>query len=275
MSEQTISIIGCGWLGLPVAQSLLKKSYQVNGSTTRPEKLSQLKEEGIKPFLVDLRKRADRDTTLSLQACLEATILLINIPPGRRNPHVLEVFPAQMKYLIQQILLSPIQKVLFISSTSVYQPQNKVITEDDATQPIRASGQALLQVEQLFQQQSQFQTSILRMSGLYGGTRHPGRFLAGKQNLANGEAPVNLVHLDDCIGVIEQVIEQEKWGELYNVCSDEHPTRREMYTSAARKLGLTPPHFAENATLTFNIISNQKVKQDLAYSFRYPNPMEG
>ena len=49
-----ISILGCGWLGLPLAKALLKKKFHVNGSTTTVEKLDVLKDEGINPFLIDI-----------------------------------------------------------------------------------------------------------------------------------------------------------------------------------------------------------------------------
>gem|GEM_PF-4555050 len=51
LSKPTISIIGCGWLGLPLAEFLVQKGYLIKGSTTREEKLDQLKSKGIQPFL--------------------------------------------------------------------------------------------------------------------------------------------------------------------------------------------------------------------------------
>ncbi len=275
MIKPTISIIGCGWLGFPLASFLLTKGYKVNGSTTRIEKMPHLVDAGIHAFLVRLPANGEMTEEMEkeLIACLQADILIVNIPPGRKNPNVEQEHPQQMRYLINHISKSTIQKVIFISSTSVYHPQNTTITEHAPTEPIRGSGKALVQVEKLFQANKSFQTTILRMSGLYGGERHPGRFLAGKQNLPNGDAPVNLVHRDDCVGIIEQVMVQKKWGEIYNVCADKHPTKREMYTNAAKKLGLAAPHFTENGSLSYNLISNEKVKRELAYSFRYSDPM--
>ena len=51
---QKISLLGCGWLGLPLAKSLLEKGFLVNGSTTSEDKISILKREGIRPFLISL-----------------------------------------------------------------------------------------------------------------------------------------------------------------------------------------------------------------------------
>ena len=49
-----ISILGCGWLGLPLAKSLLEKGFSINGSTTSFEKISILDKAGITPFIVSL-----------------------------------------------------------------------------------------------------------------------------------------------------------------------------------------------------------------------------
>ena len=40
--KQRISILGCGWLGLPLAKELLDRSFEVKGSTTSSNKLDQL-----------------------------------------------------------------------------------------------------------------------------------------------------------------------------------------------------------------------------------------
>ena len=57
MTKPAISIIGCGWLGLPTAQYLLQQGYPVKGSTTTPSKLSILEEKGITPHLLQLEGR--------------------------------------------------------------------------------------------------------------------------------------------------------------------------------------------------------------------------
>jgi len=61
---------------------------------------------------------------------------------------------------------------------------------------------ALYRSEQLFHENTNFQTTVIRLAGLIGPGRNPARFFAGKTNIPNGNAPVNLIHLDDCIGFI-------------------------------------------------------------------------
>ena len=52
--RKKIAILGCGWLGLPLATSLLSKGYEVKGSTTSESKLDVLKNAGISPFQIQL-----------------------------------------------------------------------------------------------------------------------------------------------------------------------------------------------------------------------------
>ena len=53
MSQNKIGIIGCGWLGLPLAKEFISNNYKVKGSTTTKEKLEILKTEGIEAYLID------------------------------------------------------------------------------------------------------------------------------------------------------------------------------------------------------------------------------
>lgn len=78
-----IAVFGCGWLGLPLAQSLQQKGYTINGSTTSKEKINLLKYSGIHPFLVDLN---DTNFTKNLDLFLnDVEILIINIPPRMKT----------------------------------------------------------------------------------------------------------------------------------------------------------------------------------------------
>ncbi|MEZ4883210.1 MAG: SDR family oxidoreductase [Chitinophagales bacterium] len=265
----TISIIGCGWLGLPLAQYLQKQNFTIKGSTTTLSKMENLSAMGIESYLLQLQD----DGTLpqeqmdNLMELLKTDVLIFNIPPGRKNPDVEASFLAKIKTLTQAMEGSPLQKMLFVSSTSVYSLQNQIATESDVLQPIKSSGKALLKAEELLQDVPNVETTVLRLAGLFGPNRPAGRFLAGKQNLTNGKGKVNLVHLEDCMEVIFQVIRQGKWGEVYNVCSDEHPTREEFYTAAAKKLGLVPPTFAANSPTKYCVVSNEKIKQELGIFF--------
>lgn len=271
MKNGTISILGCGWLGLELGKSLVQKGFQVKGSTTTTEKLSIIEAAGIAPYLIQVSATVMGD---EVAAFFNTDLLVLNIPPSRRNPNIVVEHPKQVQAILEILRKSQVQKLIFISSTGVYGNENRVVTEADSLNPERNSGKALVQVEQLLQKQTDVQVTILRLAGLVGGNRKAGKFLAGRKDIPNGDAFVNLVHRVDCIGVIEKVIELERWGAVYNVCADQHPRKRAYYKYQARKEGLEPPTFKVDAETAYKIVANDKVKMELGYQFQFPDPME-
>ncbi|SFD48177.1 Nucleoside-diphosphate-sugar epimerase [Chitinophaga sp. CF118] len=268
---ETISILGCGWLGLPLAEHLFREGLSVKGSVSHPQKVELLRQKGILPYEIQIT-----DTEITgddIPGFLASDILIINFPPARRED-IVTYHTAQMTLLIDAIKKSSVRYVLFVSSTSVYPELNREITEADQFEPSKGSGKALIAVEQMLQSQTGFQTTILRFAGLIGYDRQPGRFLAGKTNVENGESPINVIHQDDCIALITEIIRQGAWNEVFNACSDIHPTRKEFYTLAAEKIGLVLPDFAPSGSNQFKIINSDKIKHRLGYSFKYPNPLE-
>lgn len=269
--KQVVSVLGCGWLGLPLAENLVRSGYTVKGSTTSPEKLALLEQKGITPYLLNLSE--ENLQTESIDAFLDADVLVLNIPPKLRSDGG-KGYLQQMHILLKALSHSPVSRILFVSSTSVYQDLNRVVTEEDIsfTDDLEPENM-LLQAERLFQDREDWVTTIVRFGGLVGGDRHPGKFLAGKKHLPNGDAPVNMIHLEDCVAILHRIIEQEKWGEVYNACSDHHPLRKQFFPKAAERLGLTPPEFDDMQETHFKLIKSQKLKDDLAYVFLHPDPM--
>ncbi|MBW8687079.1 SDR family oxidoreductase [Chitinophaga rhizophila] len=269
-SEQSISILGCGWLGLPLAAHLVKEGYLVKGSVTADDKMEELVTRQITPYRVMITD-AGIDSN-DLAGFLQSQILIVNFPPSRREDVVL-YHQAQMAHLVKEIEKSPVKQVLFVSSTSVYPDVNGEVYEHEVATPTKGSGKALLAVEKMLRTNVRFMTTVIRFAGLIGYDRMPGRFLAGKKNVENGDAPINVIHQDDCIALIREIIRQQAWGEVFNACADEHPTRREYYTQAAAVAGLEVPTFAATADPHFKIINADKIKQRLDYTFRYPDPL--
>jgi len=266
--QQQISILGCGWLGFPLAKFLLEKNYKINGSTTNPSKLDFLHKKGIKSFLIELNPELKNAGKF-----FHAETLIINIPPPRVENKI-EFHKKQVESILSEAKKSPLKNILFVSSTSVYGNINKEIAEEDETFPETESGKALAEVEKLLRNETDINITILRFGGLIGYERNPGNFLADKTNLKDGSAPVNLIHRDDCVSIIYNIIENKIWNETFNACMPEHPAKKEFYTAAALKLNLIPPQFDEDEKTSYKIISPAKLISTLNYKFTYSNPME-
>jgi nucleoside-diphosphate-sugar epimerase len=262
-----ISILGCGWLGLPLAKALLKNEFSVKGSTTSVEKLSVLEDSGIQPFLIAL---SEEKPTGNLTGFLEnSKILIIDVPPKLRGSEK-ENFVSKIKNIIPFIEKSTIENVLFISSTSVYGEENLVVIEETELNPDTESGKQLVQAEQLLQSNPNFKTTVLRFGGLIGEDRHPIKFLAGRKNIENPNAPINLIHQDDCIGIIMEILKSNSWNETFNAASPFHPSRKEYYTKKAIDLDLVAPEFIDETSFLGKTISSSKIETVLGYQFIKP-----
>ena len=254
---KTISILGSGWLGLPLVEDLVSKGYVVKASTTSAKKISQLSTLKAQPFIVDID-----NIPSDIQSFLESKVLIINIPSKNIKG---------FKALLSMIEKSEIEKVLFVGSTSVYENMNQTIVESSGSE---STSKPLFKIETLFRRSSKVATTIIRFAGLIGYSRHPGRFFASGKVIKDPDSFVNLIHRDDCIAIITQIIEQEIWGEDFNCCADTHPTKREYYTKMAKSIGTDIPTFENPDSTSFKIISNKKLKERLNYTFLHADLMD-
>ncbi|SCY20092.1 NAD(P)H-binding protein [Flavobacterium caeni] len=257
---KTISLLGCGWLGIPLAEALLQRGFDVNGSTTSAGKIPLLERKGIRPFLVTL----DTDGVEGeIDRFLDADVLVIDIPPRFH-------FSKKIESLLPYIEQSTVKKVLLVSATSVYGQADGLI--DEATEPVILSEKSaqLLGAENHLRNQPGFDTTVVRLGGLIGPDRHPIFHLAGQSDLENPEAPVNLIHLQDCIGILCKILETDAWGETFNAVAPYHPTREQYYTQKAAERHLPPPQFSHAQPSAGKTITATKVQRQLDYRFEFP-----
>jgi nucleoside-diphosphate-sugar epimerase len=263
----TVSILGCGWFGRALAADLILKGIKVKGSATSPEKLAGLSALGISPHLIKFPDRGDHDPGF-----FDCDVLVVSITPKFRKGET-EDFTPKIKQIISTIKQYQIQKVIYTSSTAVYGANQGMVNELTEPMPDDTSGKLLLQAEQLFQNQADFLTAIIRFGGLVGPGRHPGRFFAGKKDISNGLGPVNLVHLNDAVSIALAVVEKNAWGQVFNASAPDHPTRAAFYTRATQTIGLEAPTF-KNELLDQKTVDSVKIKPVLGYQFMHDKWMD-
>lgn len=256
-----ISILGCGWYGTALAKALINQGEHVKGSTTSPHKKDVLAADGIEPYLANFLPGSE-----SYDAdFFNCDVLFVCIPPKSRAGEAAG-YIYKMQRIIAAIRQSGIKNIIFISSTAVYADLNAEVDELSDPQPVSDAGRILLQVENLFKNETAFKTTIIRFAGLIGPGRDPGRFFAGKKDIPNGNATVNLIHLDDCIGLSLAVINKQAFGYLFNGCSPGHPTRSAFYTQASVNSGLEPPQFIPELK-EWKIVKSVNTEAILGYHF--------
>lgn len=266
---KTISILGCGWLGLPLGALLVEKGYRVNGASTRPEKFAMLEKAGILPFQIALNPELKGELT---QAFFASEILIVNIPPQTRKKGP-KFHPLQVQYLVDYLKDSPVKKIIYVSSTSVYPEVDTWVDEMSALDQQNPRAEALIQGEAEIRKFAG-RWMILRASGLMGYDRVPGKYFAGKKELKTGRIPVNYIHRDDIIRIIAALLAQPGWEEIFNIVAPEHPTRRDIYLKNASDFGFEAPGFLDAPAQGYKIVSGQKLQGHLSYKFKYPNPLD-
>lgn len=261
-----VGLLGCGWLGLPLARELIKADFSVKGSTTTPGKLEILTSEGIDPFLISVSEKGIKG---ELDEFLKnSEILIIDFPPGlRKNPQ--QNYAGAIENLIQEINKHEIKKVIFISSIAVFEEKENFpeYSEEDKPNATSASGQQLISAENQFLNNPNFEAVVIRFGGLLGAGRHPVKYLSGRKGIKNAGAPVNLIQLEDCIRIIAKIIEKDKFKGIFHGVYPSHPKKEEFYSEAALKFNIPAPEFVDENGSLGKLISSGRLEEDLDYCF--------
>ncbi|SFC89347.1 Nucleoside-diphosphate-sugar epimerase [Flexibacter flexilis DSM 6793] len=263
-----ITVVGCGWLGWPLAQTLQQKGYSVSGTVRTPDKCAALQAANpqITMWVWDTN-----DFTQQINSSLlaQTQTLIICYPPTRGAAPT--QYAQNLERVLQCAMENGVQEVIFTSSTSVYPDLPQIFTETSDT---NGGSAAILEAEKICQLYSKFlKINILRLGGLLAADRNPARYL-NPDRMPNGNASVNFVHRQDVIGVILALLEKNIAGQILNVVADLHPLRRDFYAYACPKIGRVCPPFPSDQNLFNRLIVNDLLKEKLAYQFLFPNPLQ-
>jgi nucleoside-diphosphate-sugar epimerase len=269
----TVGIIGCGWLGTALAKELLATNQHVLATTGHDESADKLVKQGISANKLIL------PTVLSVEQLAKNTIfsaaqLVICIPPRlKRGQHD---YPEKIKQLVAAAEIGGVEHIILISSTAVYNGLSGKVNEQQVLDFTAEKVQVMHDAEQALLTFTG-QANIIRLSGLIGPERHPGRFLSAKKAVANPEGLVNLIHQTDAVGIIKALLLRQSEASLnkaiFNGVSEAHPSRERFYQKAAKALGLPQPTFIQTTEETIPVLCKEvegdKVGKELNYQFVY------
>lgn len=264
--KERIGVLGCGWLGLGVAQSYVADNFIVHGSRQSKKGADSLQKHGVHGFVVQISENHDSGNLTEFLNGVSR--LFLTIPPGlQKNPK--RDFVAMIHQLLPHIHSSEVKEVVFTSSTGVYGPQQGLVSPSIVPQPQTESGRQLLEVESLLRSQDGFSTQIVRLGGLLGDDRHPVKQLAKLPVVYNPQAPINLIHKVDAIGLLRYLADRAPWQSIYHGVAPWHPTKQDFYEQAANEMQLPSPKFAEDPGNANKVVTDPQV-QSLGYAFLEP-----
>ena len=81
------------------------------------------------------------------------------------------------------------------------------------------------------------------------------------------ESLINFVHRNDVINATEFAIENDLNG-IFNLCSNEHPTKKEIYSFNSKKYNFDIPIFLDNNFFLDRKINGSKIEK-LGFKYKY------
>ncbi|WP_462179317.1 Rossmann-fold NAD(P)-binding domain-containing protein [Pseudoalteromonas gelatinilytica] len=254
VSDNKMVVLGTGWLGQALCIKAKELAWQVQGTHRSREHEHDFQ-----------RQFAFVGDELVHDVSLEEAWWVCAIPPRSRS--------SESNYLATLLAGLELAKQLkckgFIlcSSTGVYPADNGHYDESTAINCQSVRQQQLFDAEQLVLSDG---GKVLRLAGLVGPGREPGKFVAGKELSSSSQQVVNMVQQQDVIAAIFSVL--ENWSSassIYNVVNPAHPTKADYYQQKCTEQGNQPPTFT-NHDKGERIIDGSAIE---SLSFRYQAPI--
>jgi nucleoside-diphosphate-sugar epimerase len=296
LTMKRLLIIGCGDVGLRLIP-LVKARYRVFALTRDASNCASLRALGVTPIVGDL----DKPQSLSAIAGIAHDVVHLAPPPSQgvsdtRTAHLIAALGRQGKNnrnrKINRGTLP--QHFVYISTSGVYGDcGGEIVPETRPAQPQTARATRRVDAERRLRAwgaRSGVPVSILRVPGIYAADRLPlARLERGTPALRDeDDSYVNHVHADDLARMVIAALNRASPGRAYNAVDDSPQKMGEYFDLVADRHGLNrPPRIARSDAaqvipenlLSFmsesRRLSNQRIKRELRFRFRYPSVREG
>jgi nucleoside-diphosphate-sugar epimerase len=274
-------IVGCGYVGLPLGRELVRLGHEVFGLRRQASGENELKTAGIKPLTADITRP---EALAKLPREFDWVVNCVASRGGTAEDYR-GIYLRGTRHLLEWLSARPPQKFVYTSSTSVYaQTDGSWVNETNSTEPLVDTAKILVETEKLLLAEEagpKIPAVVLRLAGIYGPDRGHGfkQFLKNEARIeGDGTRFLNMIHRDDVVGCIIAALKKGRPGEIYNAADNEPVSQMDFFLWLAEKLGKDlPPSVPENSGenrkrgVTNKRVSNQKLKTELGYPFKYPN----
>lgn len=233
MSSMRILIAGCGYVGTAAGRSLARAGHEVFGIRRRLDALPK----EIRGVSCDLL--AERRFEM-LPRGLDAVVWAVSPEPGDEGYAAAYVEAPRRLLAALDERGDPVRRAVLVASTSVWHFEDGRVVEDDAPPaPAGFRGQRVLDGEAVFEA-SPFESTSLRLGGIYG----PGRARLLARARSGELAPPleavysNRIHRDDAARAIVLALHAPSVESHYTVVDDEPSDLREVYAWIADYVGV-------------------------------------
>jgi len=271
--RQTL-IIGCGYVGLPLARALIVRGDAVTGWVRSPESASELAAHGFARIIVG--NVAEENAWQGVPQKFDAVVHCASSDGGGVAAYR-EVYLEGARQMNRHQAQA---RRIFVSSTSVYgQTDGAWVDETSPADPAAETSRILIEAEDEARKTGAI---IVRAAGIYG----PGRaalfekFRRGDAVIeGDGSRWINQVHQADLVGALVHLLDAGIPGEIYNTADDEPVMLRDFYAWCSQALGKPmPPHGPIDANrkrgVTNKRVSNRKLR-GTGWAPQFPSFREG
>jgi len=224
-----IAILGLGSISYELCDFLIKKEFEVSGTTNNLERKNQLQKLGVKVF----------NRNEITECIMNSNKIIITVPPDANGCPIIRIY-------FKQILNSEIKWIGYLSSTSVYGNYNgEKVNENSDLRPVNSIEIARFKSEQdiiNFGIKYSVPVEVFRISGIYGKHRN-----VMKQILSKNINPIfkenhffNRIHEKDIARVLTEAAFSKINSGIINL-SDSHPAPQlEVINYASKIMKIRP-----------------------------------
>ena len=269
-------IFGTGFSSKAFVEEVRDQFDWIGGTTRSSDKMEALRTLGVEPFLFDGNSQGDGVA----EALKQATHILVSIAPNEAGDPVLNQYA-------NEIAGAKPRWIGYLSTVGVYGNHDGAwVDEETPLNPVSKRSVQRVAAEEAwlaFAAQNDLPVQIFRLSGIYG----PGRnafenFRKGTaRRLVKPGQVFNRIHVADIAGALKAAMAKPS-TRVFNVTDDEPAPPQDVVAFAAELLGVeAPPEIPfETADLTpmarsfygeNKRVSNQRLKDELGFTFRYPD----
>ena len=269
----------CDYLG---HELMSRGGWRISGTTRDRSRKSELKSRGVKAHLFD----DDNPLADPVYMLRDVTHILISTPPSAGGDPTFNMHAQDL------LNLPKLEWVGYLSTTGPYGDRGgKWVDESSEARPTTKRGSRRLNVEQQYLSLLKsygLPVHIFRLAGIYG----PGRSALDSvrssiaRRIDKPDHVFSRIHVEDLVQVLLASMSAPKLGEIYNVSDDMPAPSHEVIDYACALLGraaLPLIHFdkVDLAPIALSFyadnkrVRNDKIKNDLGVTLKYPSYKEG
>jgi nucleoside-diphosphate-sugar epimerase len=285
-----VVVVGCGYVGLALADQLAARGHAVTGVRRSDRGLDAVAAVG--PDVEDVR--ADATDPDSLSALPDADAVVFAASSGGRGADAAQaVYVDGLANVVDEYgsRASPPDRLVYTSSTGVYGDHDGGwVDEETPVDPTTEKTRVLAEAERIAIERTAdagIDGTVVRFAGLYGPDRYRlERYVEGPVTAGY----LNMVHRDDAAGSIRHLLEAERARDRVVVVVDDEPVDKHAFADwLADACGVPRPEklskderiaagdlsaAAERRIRTSKRCSNALLR-DLGYEFAHPTFRSG